>query len=449
MKRTIKPARKIGGTLAVPGDKSIAHRAALLSILSKGAIVARNFPDNADCRRSLAAAQAFGVRVEQDGSTVTLHPPDKMNLPPDAVIDCGNSGTTARLLAGLIAGSGLTATLIGDESLSRRPMKRVIDPITAMGASLSGTDTDGHLPLKVVGEKLLPFEYVLKVPSAQIKSALLLAGLASNCTVVVREETPTRDHTENMIGAIGDGLTIREIKPVVEPDPVDPRRKRTRMPEPFKREVTVSAQARISGGEIDIPGDISTASFFLAAAAISRRSITIANVGLNPLRTGFLDHLKAIGCTVTITERTTVTGEARGNLTVVGGELKSRRLHGETIVGLVDEIPMVAVMAAFADGTTIIRDAAELRVKESDRLVAVSDNLRRMGVKCGLLEDGLVIEGCKEITGADIQTFGDHRIAMAFSIAALFAVGPSTIDDDSVVAVSCPQFYDLLSSIAS
>ncbi|MEW6050921.1 MAG: 3-phosphoshikimate 1-carboxyvinyltransferase [Candidatus Zixiibacteriota bacterium] len=447
MKRTIKPARKFGGTLSVPGDKSIAHRAALLSILSNGPIVARNFPDNADCRSSLNAAAMFGVRVEQAGSTVTLHPPAKLSLPPDAIIDCGNSGTTARLLAGLIAGSGLEATLTGDESLRRRPMKRVIDPLTAMGASLAGTEN--RLPLKVVGSKLLPFEYTLKVPSAQVKSALLLAGLASKCSVVVREETPTRDHTENVIEAIGEGITVREIKPVVEPDPVDPRRKRTRMPESFKREVALSAQTRIDGGDIDIPGDISTASFFLAAAAISGKSITVTNVGLNPLRTEFLDHLKAIGCTVAITDKTVVSGEARGNVTVVGSQLKSRKLHGDTIVGLIDEIPMVAVMAAFADGTTIIRDAAELRVKESDRLMAVSENLRRMGVKCGLLADGLVIEGRKEITGADIQSYGDHRIAMAFSIAALFAVGPSTIDEDNVVAVSCPQFYDLLSSIAS
>ena len=447
MKRTIKPARKIGGTLTVPGDKSIAHRAALLSILSQRPLVVRNFPENADCGRSLAAAKALGVRIEKTDDGLTLHPPDKLNQPSDAVIDCGNSGTTARLLSGLIAGSGLTVTLTGDESLSRRPMKRVIDPLTAMGAELHGDH--GHLPLRIVGRKLLPFEYTLKVPSAQVKSALLLAGLASNCSVVVREEVPTRDHTEIMLGSIGEGVSVREVKPVIEPDPVDPRRKRTRMPETFKREVIMTAQARIAGGEIDIPGDISTAAFFLAAAAIAGKSVTITNIGLNPLRTEFLDHLKAIGCTVNISDKLTISGETRGTVSVTGGNLKGRKLHGESIVGLIDEIPVIAVMAAFAEGTTIIRDAVELRVKESDRLASVSENLRGMGVKCGLLEDGLVIEGRKEINGVDIVTFGDHRIAMAFSIAALFAVGPSTIDDDSVVAISCPQFYDLLGSIVS
>jgi 3-phosphoshikimate 1-carboxyvinyltransferase len=447
VKRTIKPARKFGGTLSVPGDKSIAHRAALLSVLAQQPLVVKNFPDGLDCRCSLAAAEALGVRVEATEGGLTLYPPTCLSAPPEGVIHCGNSGTTARLLAGLIAGSGLTVTLTGDESLQSRPMKRIIDPLTAMGAELFGEKA--QLPLRVVGRRLLPFEYTLKVPSAQVKSSLMLAGLASQCTVVVREEIPTRDHTELMLGAVGQGVTVREIKPILEVDPVDPRKKRSRMPETFRREVTVTAQARLAGGVIDIPGDFSTAAYYLAVGAISGKPVTVSQVGLNPTRTDFLDHLKNVGCTVTVADKTVISGEARGTVTVSGNALKSRKLYGEAIVGLIDEIPIIAVLASFAEGTTIIRDAGELQVKESRRLTAIAENLRRMGVKCGQLEDGLVIEGGRELTGADIETFGDHRIAMAFAVAAQFAVGPSTIDDDGVVAVSCPQFFDLLQRVAS
>jgi 3-phosphoshikimate 1-carboxyvinyltransferase len=443
----LKPARRIGGTIEVPGDKSIAHRAALLSILSKGQLIVKKWPDNQDCNRSLEAARMLGVQIEKDGPTLTLNPPSTPTLAPETIVDCGNSGTTARLLAGLIAGSNLTAILSGDKSLTSRPMARVVDPLKAMGAEIF-TD-NGHLPIRIVGARLLPFEYRLQVASAQVKSALLLAGLASHCTVTVREDLVTRDHTELMIAALGEGISVREIKPQILPDPDDPRKKRSVVAEPFKREITLTGQAQVPGGGIEIPGDISTAAFFFALAAISGKTITVSQVGLNPTRTGFLEHLKAIGCQVAVENKSTVSGEVRGDVTVTGGELKPRRIHGETVVDLIDEIPIVAVMAAFADGTTIIRDAKELRNKESDRLQSVTENLQRMGVKCGLLEDGLVIEGGKELQGADLMTYGDHRIAMAFAIAAQFAVGPSTLDDESVVGISCPTFFELLHTIAS
>lgn len=443
----LKPARRIGGTIAVPGDKSIAHRAALLSILSKGQITVKNWPDNQDCNRSLEAANVFGVGVERDGTTVSLNPPPSLSLAPDTIIDCGNSGTTARLLAGLIAGSNVTAILSGDKSLSSRPMARVVEPLKAMGAEIFADN--GHLPIKIAGTRLLPFEYRLQISSAQVKSALLLAGLASHCTVIVREDMVTRDHTELMLAALGDGISVRDVKPQIMPDPDDPRKKKSVVTEPFKREITLAGQAQIRGGEVDIPGDISTAAFFFALAAISGKSITVTQVGLNPSRTGFLDHLRAVGCQVTIENKSTVSGEMRGDVTVTGADLKPRRIHGETVVDLIDEIPIAAVMAAFADGTTIIRDAGELRHKESDRLQSVIENLQRMGVKCGLLEDGLVIEGAKELQGADLMSYGDHRIAMAFAIAAQFGVGPSTLDNESVVGISCPTFFDLLRTVAS
>ena len=445
MKRQLKPARKIGGTITVPGDKSVAHRAALFSILAKGPLVVRNFPKGADVLTSLAAAKQFGVLAEETETGLRLTPPQTLSISPETIIDCGNSGTTARLLSGLVAGSNLSVILSGDESLSRRPMRRVVDPLTAMGAELFATD--GHLPMKVRGKKLLPFEYRMPVASAQVKSALLLAGLSSNCSVTIREDHVTRDHTELMLTAIGDGISIRDIKPVLIPDPDDPRKKKSVMPESFKKEISINAQARIVGGGIDIPGDISTAAFFFGAAAITGETVTVANCGLNPTRTEILDYLRAAGCTVTITDRVTLSGEPRGSVTVTGGALKARKLSGETTVGLIDEIPIVAVIAACAEGTTIIRDAAELRVKESDRLAAIADNLTRMGVKCGLLDDGLAIEGRQELNGADFASYGDHRIAMAFSIAALAAVGPSTMDDTSCVGISCPEFFELLLQI--
>jgi 3-phosphoshikimate 1-carboxyvinyltransferase len=446
MKRTITPVRKVGGTIRIPGDKSIGHRAALFSIFAKGPIIVKNFPNGADCLTSLEAAKRLGVKVRTEVDSLVLTPPVTVSIEPDSIIDCGNSATTARLLAGIIAGSNLETTLTGDESLRSRPMKRIIDPLTAMGAEFF--TEDGHLPMKIRGKKLLPYEYDLPVASAQVKTAVLLAGLASSCAVTVREKTITRDHTEIMLREIGGGVTVRKVKPVRSPDPVDPRKTKLEMPEAFKKEIKISPEAQITGGTIDIPGDISTGAFFLAAAAISRRTLTVVNLGLNPTRTAFLDHLKIVGCKVDIRDRTVISGEPRGRVTVTGGLLKPRKISGETTVRLIDEIPIISVMAAFADGTTVIRGAGELRFKESDRLAAVSENLQRMGVKCGLLEDGLAIEGGKELSGADFQSFGDHRIAMAFSIAALFLVGPSTIDADADVNVSCPTFYNLLDAIS-
>jgi 3-phosphoshikimate 1-carboxyvinyltransferase len=258
----------------------------------------------------------------------------------------------------------------------------------------------------------------------------------------------SRDHTEIMLEAIGEGVSQRKIVPVPVPDLVDPRRKRMQMPEPFKKETSLSAQARVIGGTVDIAGDFSTASYFFAAAAISRGSVEVRHVGLNPTRTAFLDYLKACGCTVHVANKTVVSGEIRGDVTVTGGKLSARKIAAETTAGLIDEIPVLAIVAAFAEGTTLIRDAAELKIKESNRLAALAENLTLMGVKHGLLEDGLAIEGGRDFSGADFKSCGDHRIAMAFSIASLFLIGPSSIDDDNVVRISCPNFYELLDSIA-
>ncbi|MFH1687291.1 MAG: 3-phosphoshikimate 1-carboxyvinyltransferase [bacterium] len=445
MPRRLRPARKIGGTLRLPGDKSIAHRAAMMSLLSKGPITIENYPSGADCNSSLRAVGTLGVDVLWDGSQVTLKPRPDERPPADLIIECGNSGTTTRLLAGIIAGHEWEVTLAGDTSLSRRPMRRIIEPLTTMGARLIADD--GHLPMKIQGRHLMPLDYRMPVASAQVKSSILLAGLASGCSVSIYEDTITRDHTELMINHLGGGIAIEDVKPVLVPDPDDPRKRKLERHESYKRRISLSSQATIEGGQIDIPGDISTAAFFFAAAAISGGTVMIENLGLNPTRTGILDHLRAVGCRVDISKRQTVSGEVRGTVTVTGGTLKPRRISGAQTVALIDEIPIVAVMAAFATGTTVIRDAKELRVKESDRLEAIAHNLRLMGIKCGLLEDGLAVEPLAEPAGADFLGFGDHRIAMAFSVASLFLDGPSTIDDDSCVGISCPEFFELLETI--
>jgi 3-phosphoshikimate 1-carboxyvinyltransferase len=448
VKRDLSPVRISGGTIVVPGDKSIAHRAALLSILAREPIIVRNFPDNTDCKHSLMAAQALGVQVrtEADGSLV-LTPPVEPGIATDTIIDCGNSGTTARLLAGLVSGTGLSVILSGDESLSKRPMQRIVTPLLAMGAELFATD--GHLPLKVAGKKLLPYEYRLPVPSAQVKSAILLAGIASGCSVQLREDTITRDHTELMIAELGGEISVREIKPMLVEDPVDPRKKKRVVAEDFKKEILLGSKCTLHGGHIDIPGDFSTAAFLLMVGAISGHPVTVENVGLNPTRTTFLDHLRAIGCSVSVENRTVLSGEARGTITVSGGTLRARKVSGDQTVQMIDEIPAISILAAFAEGTSVIRDAAELRFKESDRIAALAANLERMGVSCGVLEDGLVIEGRRDLSGADFQSFGDHRIAMACSVAALFAVGPSSIDNADVVDVSCPGFFELLDRLVA
>ncbi len=446
MKKELNPVKKFGGAIEVPGDKSIAHRAVLLSLLSKDKIEIINFPDNQDCNSSLKSVEALGVIVERSENLVSLTPPENLTISDDGIIDCGNSGTTARLLAGIIAGSDISATISGDDSLSKRPMKRIIAPLTEMGAEIFA-DENNTLPMKINGKKLLPFEYRLPVASAQVKSSVMLAGLASSCSVRVIEDIITRDHTELMIEHLGEGLDVRVIKAEMVVDKDDPRKKKMIMPEDFKKEIKISSQTKINGGRVDIPGDISTAAFFLAGAAISKHTVTVAHLGLNPTRTAFLTYLKTIGCKVEITDKETVSGELRGTVTVTGADLKVKKISGDTTVGLIDEIPIVAVIAAFTNGTTVIRDASELKVKESDRLEAVAENLRLAGIKCGLLEDGLAIEGGTEFSGADFKSYGDHRIAMAFSIAAMFAVGPSTIDDASVVDISCPEFYELLDKV--
>lgn len=446
----IKRAKKISGCLRMPGDKSISHRAALLSLLCRDPIRAENFTDGIDCRRSLDAVQTLGGLVETNGTTVQITPPMNDLILPDSPIDCGNSGTTMRLLAGLLAGSNISAELTGDKSLTRRPMKRIIDPLKQMKASIESNE-DGTTPLIIKPATLIPIDYTLPVASAQIKSALLLAGLASGCPVTIREKSYTRNHTERMIKHLGGDIQIEDVRTEIVPDPNDPRKKKKRLEtEAYKRIIALSPNGLLSGGTIEIPGDISTAAYFIAAALLVRGShLIIQNVGVNPTRTAFITMLRQMGAEIKMKNRREISGEPVADIEVTYSRLKPHKISGDVIPNLIDEIPILAVLASKAKGTTIIRDAEELRHKESDRITAVVKNLTAMGVKVGEFPDGLAVEGGGELNGVEIDSFGDHRIAMAFAVAGLAAHGRTVITDSETVEISCPQFFVMLESLRS
>jgi 3-phosphoshikimate 1-carboxyvinyltransferase len=444
----IKRAKKIFGRLRMPGDKSISHRAALLSLLCRDPIRAENFTDGIDCQRSLDAVQSLGGLIETDGATIQITPPMNGMVSPDRFIDCGNSGTTMRLLAGLLAGSNMSAELTGDESLKRRPMKRIIDPLKQMKASIESTE-DGTAPLKINPATLIPIDFIMPVASAQVKSALLLAGLASECPVTIREKSYTRNHTERMIKHLGGDIRIEDVRTKIVADPNDPRKKKKCLEtEAYKRTITLSPNSLLSGGTIEIPGDISTAAYFIAAALLVRGShLIIQDVGVNPTRTAFITMLKQMGAEIEMKNRREISGEPTADIEVTYSRLKPHKISGDIIPNLIDEIPILAVLASQAKGTTIIRNAEELRYKESDRIKAVVKNLTAMGVKVGEFPDGFAVGGGAELNGAEIDSFGDHRIAMAFAVAGLAAHGRTVIADSETVEVSCPQFFIMLEGV--
>ncbi len=452
--KTLKPHRKIQGSLSLPGDKSISHRAALLALMCGEPVRTHNYSDGADCASSLKAVEALGCKVEQDGANTLLILPAETLTTETAKIDCGNSGTTARLLAGILSGLDITAEISGDESLSQRPMKRIVEPLRELGArfkSVADGESDkepSSLPLAILGGAHGDIEYRMPVASAQVKSAILFAACAGGGQAAIIEDVRTRDHSERMLQHFGATIETQHPRVELKEDERDPRKKTRTVLDDWKLRIVVKGNGKLSGGDVDIPGDISTAAFFFAAAAIGKGEVTIENLGLNPTRTAFLDHLKAIGCEVHVENRVTISEEPRGTVTVKGGKLKGRKISGALAAQLIDEIPIVAVMACFAEGATLIRDVAELRVKECDRLEALIENLRLIGAKVGSVEeDGIVIEAKGEMQPADFVSHDDHRIAMALSIASLFLAGESTIDNAECVAVSCPRFYEMLDSI--
>ncbi len=415
--------KSIPAEITVPGDKSISHRSAMFAGLANGRTVIEGFLPSADCLCTVAAMKALGAEVEelehQEGLglvKLAISGTGRKLKQPESFIDCGNSGTTMRLLSGILAAQNFTTELRGDESLSHRPMRRVADPLKEMGATIEGHGVSVCAPLRITGGGLRAITYTLPMASAQVKSAVLLAGMLAPGKTTVIEPTPTRNHTESLMTHFG----------------VKWRRD--------GNEVMVYGNQEPQPNDIIVPGDISSAAFWMVAAAASPGAqITIKNVGLNPTRTGVIDVLLKMGAHVHQSEQRTH-GEPCGNIVVKGGELNGTFIGGALIANVIDELPILAVAAALCRGNTLISDAQELRVKETDRIAAVASNLRRMGVKVEEFDDGMEIEGGAKLHGAEIESFGDHRIAMAFAIAGLFAEGQTVINGAECIATSYPSF---------
>lgn len=423
--RTIAPADSLVGTVDLPADKSIAHRSALFSAISDGTSRIVGFPDSADPQSTLSCLRTLGIGIRQDGDALVVEGKGLHGLKaPVGVIDCGNSGTTMRLLAGILAGQPFESYLIGDESLSKRPMARVLNPLREMGG-VAGGDVSERPPLTIgpVSGSLTPISYRLPVASAQVKSCVLLAGLYADGETSVIETSPSRDHTERMLGLSRVKMGSESI-------------------------ISVEGGMSLPSRMWSIPADFSAAAFFLVAGSILDGSlIRMPRVGLNPTRTGLLDVLRAMGADILIENEREVGGEPLADLVLRSAPLSGVRVDGDIIPNLIDEIPVLCIAATAADGVTEIRGAEELRHKESDRIAAMVAGLRAMGAEVEEFPDGLAIEGGHPLKGASIATHHDHRIAMAFTIAGLTASSDSRIEGASVASVSFPDFYEVLDSL--
>lgn len=420
---TVSPARRLEGRLRVPGDKSISHRYAILAALAEGRSELSNYAPGADCRSTLACVSRLGVEVtvEAPDSVILLgRGPGRMRS-AEGPLDAGNSGTTMRLMAGVLAGHPFTSTLVGDASLSRRPMRRVIVPLEQMGARLEAID--GRPPLTIHGARLHAIEFRPEIPSAQVKSAVLLAGLHAEGTTRVIEPAATRDHTERALAEFGGRAVVDG------------------------RHVSVDGGQRLQARSLTVPGDFSSAAFWLVAAAAQPGSrITIDDVGLNPTRTALLDVLRRFGARVDATITSTTAGEPRGTVTVEGHRTGAIEIAAGEVPGLIDELPAIAALAA-SGGEVVVRGAAELRVKESDRIATLVRGFRALGIDADEREDGFAVRGGSGRTrpaGGVADAHGDHRMAMAFAVAALACRGPSTIDGADAVVISYPGFFETL-----
>ncbi|MGD0907722.1 MAG: 3-phosphoshikimate 1-carboxyvinyltransferase [Candidatus Acidiferrales bacterium] len=422
-KQIIHPARTINGSLEVPGDKSISHRYAMLAAIAEGASDITNFSAAADCRSTLDCLSRLGVKVEAKVGHVRVAGAGLSGLRKSRrSLDAGNSGTTMRLLAGILAGQEFRSKIDGDASLRGRPMRRVMDPLIKMGAKIHSRD-GGYAPLEIEGTRLSPIEYPLPVPSAQVKSAVLLAGLFAEGVTSVIESVRTRDHTE---------LALAEFGARVDHD---------------GRAIRIHGRPRLTGRALAVPGDLSSAVFFLAAAMVLPESnIVVHNVGLNPTRSAVLDVLTSMGAPINLVSVRSAHGELVGDIAIGHDPLKGGVLEGDAIAQLIDELPAIAVLGPYTEQGIEIRNAAELRVKESDRIAALAENLRRMGAKVEERPDGLTVAGrsAGRLHGAEIEPHGDHRMAMAFAVAALGAEGDTTIRDAECAAVSYPEFFSTL-----
>ena len=430
----VSPQKTISGELAVPGDKSISHRAAILAGLSDGSCRVENFLSSEDCVNTLRAMVQLGVRyqvlkgTEEQPEDLLIHGCGNELKAPDQELDCGNSGTGMRLLAGVLASLKFDSVLVGDESLSGRPMGRVMIPLGEMGAQIDARgEKEGCAPLHISGGSLKAIEYDMPVASAQVKSAVLLAGLFASDTTVVYQPATTRDHSERLLNYFG-------VEVVTEGN-----------------RISIEGGQKVTARDLVVPGDVSSAAFWIVAAAVTPGSkFTLINVGLNPTRTAIITVLKRMGARITDTIEHQDGGEPRGVIEIEGGTLTGTEILPEEVPNLIDEVPILAVAGILAEGTMTIRNAQELRVKETDRIDTVVKNLRAMGGEIEEFDDGMVIPGGQKLQGAKLDSYGDHRIAMAFAIAGLLAEsGETTIVNTACVNTSYPTFSQHLTKISS
>ena len=427
MVRYLQPAAgPLKGEMTVPGDKSVSHRSIMLGSLAEGTTRIRHFLKGEDCLRTIDCFRKMGISIREENGEVFVEGKglDGLN-PPGEDLYVGNSGTTMRLMAGILAGQTFESVLDGDASIRQRPMKRVITPLTDMHAKIRSLDRQDYAPLAISPSALRGIRYASPVASAQVKSCILLAGLYADSAVTVTEPALSRDHTERMLRAFGAEVETGQNAVAVKPRPV------------------------LRGTDIEIPGDISSAAYFIAAASIVPGSeILLRGTGINPTRDGILRIAGRMGADITFHNRRETGGEPVADILVRYSSLKGVDISGDIIPALIDELPVIAVMAAFAQGRTRIADAAELKVKESDRIAVMTENLRKMGVDVVPTEDGMIIEGGKPLKGAVIDTRLDHRVAMSFAVASLAAEGKTGLNGAECVNISYPGFYETLSGLA-
>jgi len=426
MRETISPAKSVSGIITVPGDKSISHRYGMLTAIAQGESKIANYSTGADCQSTLGCMQALGAKIERKDGLLVIE--GGALSEPSGELDAGNSGSTIRMLSGILAAQKFTSRIGGDESLSKRPMKRIMQPLTEMGAELEATGGQ-FPPLTIHGRPLRGIDYTLPMASAQVKSCVLLAGLFADGDTIVREPVRTRDHTE---------IALQEFGADIEVD---------------RRLITLRAGAKLTGRELVVPGDLSSATFFLVAALLLKDSnLVIHGVGLNPTRSALLDFLVGMGAPIQVLDLQQSGGEVIGDLRVrapkLGQRVSGGVIQGALTAGLIDEIPALAVLGAASEGGLTVRDAGELRVKETDRIATIEMNLRRMGVEIESIPDGFHVAGKQPFHAAEIDSCGDHRIAMAFAVAALAADGPCVIDGAESARVSFPEFFSTLQQIA-
>ena len=423
----VNKVKSIRGEISIPGDKSISHRSIMLGALAKGTTRVQHFLQSADCLSTISCFKAMGIDIENKDNTVYIYGKGLHGLTkPSTILDCGNSGTTTRLISGILSGQDFDVTLTGDSSIQKRPMKRIIEPLSLMGADISSINGNGCAPLYICGRKLHGINYKSKVASAQVKSSILLAGLYADGETSVTEPYLSRNHSELMLGYFGADVHTKDTTTTIKP------------------------AEELFAQDIFVPGDISSAAYFIAAGLIIPNSeVLIKNVGINPTRDGILRVCRDMGADIKIIDERIISGEPVADILVRSGSLKGTVIEGAIIPTLIDELPVIAVMACFADGTTIIKDAAELKVKESNRIAVMVENLSLMGADITETDDGMIIKGGRPLHGAKIDSHMDHRIAMSFTVCGMACDGQTEIPDSECVNISYPEFFSDINSLCT